>query len=1104
MLAVLGAIAGQTRKAEGLEYLSGSVVIEDSGTNSNGKLEPGETVNLSVSLINEWADATNVQATLSCGDSLASIAKATASFGDVGYGDVTDNSADAFVVSLDSSCPGTYTLEFTLEVTAEGPYSYAQTSFFRYAVMVDQEGYDDGEADAYYNVWSPHEGMAVRMTPETYPCSPTHIRLFSAGSEDCNIIVQVWDDNGPDGVPGTVLAGKKIQVSGRASGEWLDVDISSLGVRIDGGSFYLGFSGSDDTQYVAGVDTNPPYSGRSWSYGCDCVGRRYWDNITWANLMVRVRYVYEVEDGPVENTSSGKKYNYIRHAIFEAESGDEIVLEKGVYHENVSIHGKDLRIRSTNPDDPGVAAATVIAGGNEGPTVAFSGRIYENCGLAGLTITGGAKGIYCVASCPAITKCNIIGSRGSGIEWETSLMCRWPTITNCSIVANDGNGIEFKERGNPSVINCIVSGNLGHGVCGRRPKLVNCTVVGNMQSGVSCLAGEISNCIIWDNGQSQVEGAPMVWYSDIEGGWQGEGEGNIDVDPCFVEAGRWQSDGAGDGVTAWNPSPADGATDVGPDMVLSWSAGRDASGHSVYFGTDLDDVSEATTRSSVYVGRQDGNSWDPKALDPCGLAAGTTYYWRVDEVNDSHADSPWKGRVWRLQTRDANLVGWWELDEGEGSAACDSSGYGNDGTITGEAYWAEGLGAGHALEFEGGRVLAPDANELRPRKELTVSAWVNYGQAQEIFARVAVKGADNYETFSMEIYDDRLLFSVRDEGGGRYSVWSWRDVGHNEWAHVAGSYDGTYQCCYIDGELQEKDYSGSMTLSQDATGLAIGNAPDVWKPFVGKVDDVRVYDRGLSADEVGRLCSEGVRKDSQWVVYNDGDYHLRADSRCIDAGKNMVLPGDTTDLDGDGNTAEPIPCDLEGACRCIDYGSVPDTGSGTPPIVDMGAYEAFVPPLKVSLAFTPQSLNPSSKGNWVKAHLALPEGVGMADVNAAGVRIIEPFEIEPAYVNIFGNKYSSVKIEAGFDRADFCGRGPVEGTIAVEGLLADGRRFRGEDTIKVSSNVFEGLVELAAYWLAGDCGPPDWCGGADIDRNSAVNFGDFVVLGGCCIEFTDD
>ncbi|MHC4160458.1 MAG: hypothetical protein ACYSSO_15440, partial [Planctomycetota bacterium] len=43
---------------------------------------------------------------------------------------------------------------------------------------------------------------------------------------------------------------------------------------------------------------------------------------------------------------------------------------------------------------------------------------------------------------------------------------------------------------------------------------------------------------------------------------------------------------------------------------------------------------------------------------------------------------------------------------------------------------------------------------------------------------------------------------------------------------------------------------------------------------------------------------------------------------------------------------------------------------------------------------------------------------------------------------------------------------------------------------------------LASHWLDGDCRPPDWCEGADIDQDSAVNFVDFAFLGSCCIEVT--
>ncbi|MHC4184553.1 MAG: hypothetical protein ACYSR4_01295, partial [Planctomycetota bacterium] len=62
-------------------------------------------------------------------------------------------------------------------------------------------------------------------------------------------------------------------------------------------------------------------------------------------------------------------------------------------------------------------------------------------------------------------------------------------------------------------------------------------------------------------------------------------------------------------------------------------------------------------------------------------------------------------------------------------------------------------------------------------------------------------------------------------------------------------------------------------------------------------------------------------------------------SPCIDAGDNSSVPADTSDLDGDGNSVEPTPFDLNGLARFIDDLCTGDSGNGTPPIVDMGAYE---------------------------------------------------------------------------------------------------------------------------------------------------------------------
>ena len=74
----------------------------------------------------------------------------------------------------------------------------------------------------------------------------------------------------------------------------------------------------------------------------------------------------------------------------------------------------------------------------------------------------------------------------------------------------------------------------------------------------------------------------------------------------------------------------------------------------------------------------------------------------------------------------------------------------------------------------------------------------------------------------------------------------------------------------------------------------------------------------------------------------DDNLRLLVDSNCIDAGDNTAVPADIADLDGDGNTTEPTPYDLDGHLRFVNEPSVANTGNGTGPLVDMGAYERGV------------------------------------------------------------------------------------------------------------------------------------------------------------------
>ena len=95
----------------------------------------------------------------------------------------------------------------------------------------------------------------------------------------------------------------------------------------------------------------------------------------------------------------------------------------------------------------------------------------------------------------------------------------------------------------------------------------------------------------------------------------------------------------------------------------------------------------------------------------------------------------------------------------------------------------------------------------------------------------------------------------------------------------------------------------------------------------------------ISADPLFASVSPGP--DGIWGTPDDtfGDLRLLTFSPCIDAGSNADVPTDAADLDGDGNVAEPLPVDLAGGARFLDDPQVADTGAGTAPIVDMGAYE---------------------------------------------------------------------------------------------------------------------------------------------------------------------
>jgi len=100
---------------------------------------------------------------------------------------------------------------------------------------------------------------------------------------------------------------------------------------------------------------------------------------------------------------------------------------------------------------------------------------------------------------------------------------------------------------------------------------------------------------------------------------------------------------------ASGPVPLDGDLLEDTWISLSWRPGDFAVSHDVYLGDNCDDVNNATHESVIFRGNQTATSFlagFPGYPYPDGLVPGTTYYWRIDEVNEADPNSPWTGKIW--------------------------------------------------------------------------------------------------------------------------------------------------------------------------------------------------------------------------------------------------------------------------------------------------------------------------------------------------------------------------------------------------------------------------------------------------------------------------
>lgn len=235
-----------------------------------------------------------------------------------------------------------------------------------------------------------------------------------------------------------------------------------------------------------------------------------------------------------------------------------------------------------------------------------------------------------------------------------------------------------------------------------------------------------------------------------------------------------------------------------------------------------------------------------------------------------------------------NPVAWWKFDEGSGATAVDSSGFGHHGLLKSGVVWA-GEGSpmnSDALSFNGRTDGVPHTTDpgninwvdVEPfdvvGPGITLAAWIRPEGFDQPNARIITKqktwlARDIWwmlSTFGADGTALRMRLKTDDGGSDDGTTTMYSDTGYLQigvWSHVAGTYDGSKMRLYHNGvEITSTDKTGTIQTDPTAA-VAIGNSPlgdpgGLVDTFHGLIDEVSVFNRGLTEEEITLLYRQGV------------------------------------------------------------------------------------------------------------------------------------------------------------------------------------------------------------------------------------------------------
>jgi len=253
-------------------------------------------------------------------------------------------------------------------------------------------------------------------------------------------------------------------------------------------------------------------------------------------------------------------------------------------------------------------------------------------------------------------------------------------------------------------------------------------------------------------------------------------------------------------------------------------------------------------------------------------------------------------------------VAWYPSNEGAGVAVADMICSGPSGQLAGSSLpvWGSGL-EGTALQFDGGGYVTISNNPALAvaTNQVSLVAWVkaSTNSSGPVIARTVAGGATG--SFALSLTNGSVAFKLFLQGAPT-TVTSTNALPDNKWHHLAGVYDGQHLRVYLDG-TQAGTVSGAGTVDVVNESLLIGRNAD-GAGFVGTIDDVRIFARALSDEDVADIFTmdsdaDGLSNAQELNVYQTNPAQPDSDGDGLSDGDEIGIHftnPNNADSDGDG------------------------------------------------------------------------------------------------------------------------------------------------------------------------------------------------------------